>query len=123
MTRSLEDIIGPLKAEYISELPHRIEKMRSLLRSRNIEDARNIFHNLKGTGATYGFPEISTLCQVLELICATSDIEKEAKIPYLELGLGLLEEIHQARSQSKALLIEAEAHFAKISEFSKNLKK
>jgi HPt (histidine-containing phosphotransfer) domain-containing protein len=45
--------------EFISRLPARAERLLELLRDRDIEQLRQMVHQLKGAGGGYGFAEIT----------------------------------------------------------------
>lgn len=68
---SFEDMMKQLRQDYIENLPAKIEEIQTRLDATHIEQLREDFHKLKGTGKTYGFPEISQLAEVVEDICIT----------------------------------------------------
>jgi CheY-like chemotaxis protein/HPt (histidine-containing phosphotransfer) domain-containing protein len=48
-----------LLQEFVSRLPQRVERMMELLRDQEIEQLRQVVHQLKGAGGGYGFGEIT----------------------------------------------------------------
>lgn len=60
------ELLAELKADYLSILPERIANLEKLLKEKNWKQMHIEFHKLKGTGKTYGFPEVSTICEKLE---------------------------------------------------------
>lgn len=57
-----------MKQDYLVALPKRIILIRDLTDKENWKDLNEEFHKLKGTGKTYGFPEISIVCEILETL-------------------------------------------------------
>jgi HPt (histidine-containing phosphotransfer) domain-containing protein len=51
---------------FVSELPGRVEKIRSLLADGDLEQLRCAVHQLKGAGGGYGYPEITRLAAEAE---------------------------------------------------------
>lgn len=51
---------------FISELPERIESLRTATQNRDIENIQRIAHQLKGAAPSYGFPAIGSAARSLE---------------------------------------------------------
>jgi HPt (histidine-containing phosphotransfer) domain-containing protein len=66
--KKLSDVLSQLKAEYLQKLPQKIERLRKLTDEKNWQSLEEEYHNLKGSGKTYGFPEISAVCEKLEFL-------------------------------------------------------
>ena len=64
----LASVLSELKAEYLEKLPSKIEKIRLLTEKGSWTEIEDEYHKLKGTGRTYGFPEISILCEKMEIL-------------------------------------------------------
>ena len=57
---SYSDIMAGLKKKYLEDLKVKAENFfNSSLSLENNEELRTFFHQLKGSGATYGIPEVS----------------------------------------------------------------
>lgn len=67
-----------LKEEYLKALPKKIEKINQLLEEEKWNELHDEFHKLKGTGKTYGFPQISQVCQILENLSAMRPIQDKS---------------------------------------------
>lgn len=60
------DLLKELKSDYLNILPERIANIEKLLMEKNWQQLHVEFHKLKGTGKTYGFPEVSEICEKME---------------------------------------------------------
>jgi HPt (histidine-containing phosphotransfer) domain-containing protein len=60
------DIMVELRATYVKSLANKAEHLAQALSSRDFETIKRLGHQLKGSGATYGFPELSVLGSQLE---------------------------------------------------------
>lgn len=101
---SFEKMMEELKTEYIESLPLKVDEIKSHLASNNSEALRNDFHKLKGSGKTYGIPEVSILGEKIEHMCESSP-DKAAQ--YIPKATQILELIHRSRLQGQAYDIEA----------------
>ncbi len=91
--KNLTQVLAELKAEYLVKLPDKILKLKTLTSEKNWPALEEEYHNLKGTGKTYGFPEISAVCEKLESLAQRS----ETQLPNLFTeALHLLERMHQS---------------------------
>ncbi|MBX7232150.1 MAG: Hpt domain-containing protein [Bdellovibrionales bacterium] len=108
---SFSDLMAQLQQEYILALPLRIQSMNKHLNDSQYKILADEFHKLKGTGKTYGLPEISELAEIMEKICQnktdfTSNTVKESLL--------LLEEICLLRMKKKTVNLSINPHFIKI---------
>ena len=69
MNQDFQNMMAELKKEYISELPAKINYIETLIEQSNQTELENEFHKLKGTGKTYGVPEVSIICEKAEEAC------------------------------------------------------
>ena len=98
-SQKLSKVLADLKIEYLEALPHKIEKIKSLTQQEKWPEVYEEYHKLKGTGKTYGFPEISILCEQMEKLAQKKESQK---IPlFLEAAL-LLGELHSAFQKNKS---------------------
>lgn len=65
-----------LVAEFVDELPARIESARQALQAADWALLKRISHQLKGAGGSYGYPEITTLAATMEAGCTTPDDQR-----------------------------------------------
>ena len=56
--------LGQLIDSYLKSLPEKILVIASQVQAKETGNVRESFHKLKGTGKTYGFPEVSELAGV-----------------------------------------------------------
>ena len=98
--KKLSRVLSDLKVEYLESLPNKIKKIRSLTKKEDWQSLYDEYHKLKGTGKTYGFPEISILCEQLEMLA----LKKESqKIALFQQAADLMEEMHQAYCKQKTI--------------------
>lgn len=105
---SLDELMKSLRAEYLTELPLKIKQIEDLFLEENSTELRDMFHKLKGTGKTYGIPELSTLAEFVEKTLLGKP--KEALI-YGKVFLKLLREIYQARAKDLEFDIQKDPRF------------
>lgn len=65
----LSDLFKELKGEYLDSFPEKTETIRKMWEAGNRKDLQNEFHKIKGTGTTYGLPEVTTIAEILEEMC------------------------------------------------------
>jgi diguanylate cyclase (GGDEF)-like protein len=84
MTDALDDTMLALQREYLAEFPERLEELRDdisafrALRPEAAASLRTRFHQLAGSGGSYGFPEISVVAHEMEQWMATKPAPGEA---------------------------------------------
>ena len=66
---SFEDLLKNLQVDYVAAIPNKIAQIRAQVRNADVPALRESFHKFKGTGRTYGLPEVSELAEVVERIC------------------------------------------------------
>ncbi len=105
---NIDDMMADLRVGYVADLPNKISVINSALNEQKNEEVRDGFHKLKGTGKTYGLPEVTTLCAVMEKLC----IEKPEQIKeFTPKGLSVLSKIHKARAQEKPHPLDSDSEF------------
>lgn len=104
-------MMAELRVEYISLLPEKAKVIGEHLQSQDIEKLTDDFHKLKGSGKTYGVPEISILGQTFERLCSMNTAKALELIP---LAIRLLSEIHLQRSNSNAFDLSLDDEFKKV---------
>jgi HPt (histidine-containing phosphotransfer) domain-containing protein len=100
---SLQNLLAELQKEYLDSLPEKINSITELIKAKQLELVETEFHKLKGTGRTYGVPEISRVGELGERACWIPDGKRDDAITQ---ALGLLGKVHQCRAQGKDFLIE-----------------
>lgn len=108
---NFEALMEQLRTEYVDDLPSKIKEIESRLKNNEHQVVREDFHKLKGTGKTYGVPEISQLAEVVERICVASPQDIQRAVPD---AISLLKEIHSQRVLSQSFDITADQRFARL---------
>ncbi|MGE3760105.1 MAG: Hpt domain-containing protein [Pseudobdellovibrionaceae bacterium] len=108
---SLDDLLQKMKEEYLEVLPIRIELLKKLTKEKNWEQLEVEFHKLKGTGKTYGFPSVSILCAVFEIVASKQNPANEGDITQAILGL---EKILASELAGKTFEIESDLELQKL---------
>lgn len=65
-SEQLKQLLQELKAEYITALPSKINYLQEVADGKDLELLISEYHKLKGTGKTYGLPEVSVVAGLLE---------------------------------------------------------
>ncbi|MGE4131664.1 MAG: Hpt domain-containing protein [Bdellovibrionales bacterium] len=110
---SVEQMLKGLQKDYINSLPDKIADIQKFVRDGATADLRNSFHKLKGTGQTYGIPEITQLAATMENIC----LHSPAKLPTAaKYAISILMDISTARRADKDFDIKQDPRFLKLSQ-------
>lgn len=109
-------MMAELQADYLKSFPDKIAAFNKYFSEQNWSSLELEFHKLKGTGKTYGIPEVSTLCQKMEDICR----DKVDKIPAtFHQAIEILEAIEQAYCKSEDFDLEGDPRYQDISTHAK----
>jgi HPt (histidine-containing phosphotransfer) domain-containing protein len=108
---NFETLMDQLRQEYVTELPAKIENIRTNYNAKATQIIAEDFHKLKGTGKTYGIPEISELAAVMEDICIRRPDAIAQAVP---AALTLLENIHSRRSVAEVFDIGLDERFSTL---------
>lgn len=108
---NFDALMSQLRTEYVQELPAKIAQIASELKNRQFHVVREDFHKLKGTGKTYGIPEISQLAEVVEKICMNCPEQAAEAVPE---ALTLLSEIHRHRTAAQPFDILGDKRFSRL---------
>jgi HPt (histidine-containing phosphotransfer) domain-containing protein len=66
-----------LRVEFLAEFPNRLKILQKYLELGQAQDWMGEFHKLKGTAATYGFPELGEFVERLEPYLQMEHPDKE----------------------------------------------
>ena len=100
---SLSNLLAELQKEYLESLPEKISGIQDLINKNEFELVETEFHKLKGTGRTYGVPEISRVGELGEKACWIPDAKRNDAIAQ---ALQLLLKVHQSRAKGVDYPIE-----------------
>ncbi len=108
---NLDDVMGELREEYLQSFEVKVKNLAGNLENKEYDLIELEFHKMKGTGETYGIPEISQLGYVVEKICQT---KQNAITEAFPLAIELIHLIVQERSQEKGIDLKANSSFLKL---------
>ena len=96
---SIEELLQQLQAQYLASLPAKITQIESQIASRDVDALRESFHKLKGTGRTYGLPEVSDFAEIVEDVCLSHSAQATAAASD---ALNVLRDIFASRQKQQA---------------------
>ena len=106
---SLQDLMAKLQKDYLASLPAKIATIQMFWNEVKLEDLEGEFHKMKGTGKTYGIPELSLLAREMESLCATRHPDRIAK--GMTIALVLLERVRSERAEGRAFDISSDSSY------------
>ena len=107
---SFEDMMKELQVEYINNLANKITAIETYFQNKDLPALQNEFHKIKGTGKTYGIPELSKLARVIEQACKDNH-NVDQIVP---VAIDVLKKIEVARKNGTAFDIDTEDGFSEI---------
>ncbi len=118
---NLEDVLAKLQKTYISNMPDKLQLMKKHIEAKDFVSLREEFHKIKGTGRTYGLPEVTDLGAVFEeLLIAT---EFNPQLNWALDAYDLFKDIYAARAKDKAFNISQDPRFKNLKSSLETLKK
>ena len=114
---NFDELLKSLHRDYLSSLPKKISTIREQIASGNSSDLRESFHKLKGTGRTYGMPEVSELAACIEEICI--DFPDRAVVACGH-GVELLQDIFDARTKGLDFALDADQRYSAVRKLLQN---
>lgn len=108
---SFQSVMDELRGEYLAGFPKKIELIHQALNSNDCEFIELEFHKLKGTGSTYGLPEVSLLGETVERACKTNPTNLKQFVP---LAIKILETIHTARLAGQIVDLKLHSPFLEL---------
>ena len=103
-----EDHLKQLKEKYLAGLNLKMEAMRHFHQQGDLDSLRAELHKIKGTGLTYGFPEISQICRLFE------QLVKKGEKDSFEMSFSLLEKVLFDRQRNKIYPLQEDKAFLKL---------
>lgn len=110
---SLEDILQNLRNEYLAAMPERLLLIEQQCINGDQIGLRDSFHKLKGTGKTYGIPEISIAAEITELLCTergSLDLCQRAA----KHSIAIIKSVVAARGSGHTYSIEDDPHMIEL---------
>lgn len=99
---SLDDILKDLQKNYLKGLTQKVALLELLWRQNDLNGIKTEYHKLKGTGRTYGLPEITQLGESMERICEHTPKNLDKALP---LSLTLLRRVQEKRQSNIESLV------------------
>jgi HPt (histidine-containing phosphotransfer) domain-containing protein len=118
---SLEDVLAKLQKTYITNIPEKLKHMKTHIDAKDYKSLREEFHKIKGTGRTYGIPEITDLGAVFEEILIVSDFKPQ--INWALDAYDLFKDIYTSRSKDKAFNIAQDPRYRNLMSTLQSFKK
>jgi HPt (histidine-containing phosphotransfer) domain-containing protein len=98
---SFEAMLQNLRNVYLQSLPEKWSRLEQLAAASNVAELKNEFHKLKGSGTTYGVPEISEMGAALEQLCLAtlhSKHDEPSLLRSVRLAVETLKKIHASKT-------------------------
>ncbi len=115
---SLAALLAELQKNYLASFAEKKVNLENLWKTGKLEELTTEYHKLKGTGRTYGLPEVTQLGEVLESICEYHvGLQNEATLTAalaraVPVSLRLLDRIQTSRtSAGEEYILDADADF------------
>ena len=115
---SIHDVLAELRKTYLEALPARADGIEKLLNEGKYNEVETEFHKLKGTGKTYGLPEVSQVGEVAERLVEHGSTSAEESVP---AAIKVLRKITTSRAEGKPLDLEKDADFLYLAELAREL--
>jgi HPt (histidine-containing phosphotransfer) domain-containing protein len=114
---NFDELLKTLHQDYLSSLPKKIVTIRDQIMAGQAGDLRESFHKLKGTGRTYGMPEVSDLSAVVEEVCLDNPAKAATAAGH---ALEILQDIYTARTQGRSHDLEGDPRFLSVRKLLQN---
>lgn len=105
---SFEEMLKNLRRDYLESMPDKISNIRKQIDGGATDGLRDSFHKLKGTGKTYGIPEISELAATVESICLSAPDRAEVAA---RQAVAILLDITSARKSDTEFKLKTDPRF------------
>lgn len=108
---SLQDVLAGLQKTYLASMPEKMARIESLFAAKSLDELESEYHKLKGTGRTYGIPEVTQLGAAMERLCETSPESLAEMVP---ISLRILKVMASERIAGKVYALESDQDFNKL---------
>ncbi len=115
---SIHDVLAELRKTYLEALPARADAIEKLLQERKYAEVETEFHKLKGTGKTYGLPEVSQIGEVAERLVENGSTSAEESVP---AALNVLRRIAATRNNGEVPNLENDSDYLYLAELAREL--
>jgi HPt (histidine-containing phosphotransfer) domain-containing protein len=108
---NFNDLMKELRQEYLESFDDKFKQIRTCFDGKDWHGLELEFHKLKGTGSTYGVPEVTQLCEHLERICRRTQNLDELT---LNESIDLLKQIRSKYQDNLPFDLESHSAYQKI---------
>lgn len=115
---SIHDVLAELRKTYLEALPARADGIEKLLYDGKYNEVETEFHKLKGTGKTYGLPEVSQVGEVAERLVEHGSTSADESVP---AAIKVLRKIATSRAEGLPLDLEKDADFLYLAELAREI--
>ncbi|MDX9732468.1 MAG: Hpt domain-containing protein [Bdellovibrionales bacterium] len=115
---SINDVLAELRKTYLDALPERANMIEKLMSESRYSEVETEFHKLKGTGKTYGLPEVTQIGEIAERLCEQGSTSAEESVP---AALRVLRKVTAARTAGHPLDLENDVDFLYLMELAREL--
>lgn len=115
---SLDDVLSELRKTYLEALPARADMIEGLFKNRQYIEVETEFHKLKGTGKTYGLPEVTSIGEVAERLCENGSTSADESVP---AALNALRKVTVARAKGAPLDLTSDPDFLYLTELAREI--
>lgn len=110
-TANYKEVMAELRTEYLEGFEEKFKTINQFFADKDWYSLELEYHKLKGTGSTYGVPEVSTLCEIVERICREN---KEIGQELLDQSIELLSKIRDKYLKKEEFTLEEHPSFQAI---------
>ena len=104
-------LIVELQKEYLAGFKEKFYRILGFHKKKDWYALELEYHNLKGTGTTYGIPEVTELSEQMEKLCRrNTEMRKEL----LEMSIKLMEKIADRYRDQKPFVLSEDMDFIKL---------
>jgi HPt (histidine-containing phosphotransfer) domain-containing protein len=108
---SIHALLAELQKNYLAALPEKVTLIEDLWKDGKLDLLRTEYHKLKGTGRTYGLPEITQIGAALERLCESAKAELVRAVP---MSTKLLRRIGDQRTKGETPVLDHDPDFQAI---------
>ena len=116
---SLDDVLAELRKTYLEALPARADLIAKLHANSQYAEVKTEFHKLKGTGKTYGLPEVSSIAEIAERLVELGTASADPSIP---VALNALRKVTSSRAAGAPLDLTSDEDFLYLTELARTLR-
>lgn len=115
---SLNDVLAELRKTYLEALPARADMIEGLMSKGLYDEVETEFHKLKGTGKTYGLPEVTSIGEIAERLVEHGSTSADESVP---AALNALRKVAPARAKGQALDLSSDPDFLYLMELAREV--